>query len=74
MLVILQFIMIIDISLNKFATPTQIYCKTLIFGGNVILAILAVKAKIAKIYIRQYYMQLNKAETDEYLRYFLYYL
>ena len=73
MLVILQFIMIIDISLNKFATQTQIYCKTLIFGGNVILAILAVKAKSAKIYIRQYYMQLNEAQTDEYLRYFLYY-
>ena len=38
------------------------YCKTLIFRGYFILAILAVMAKSAKIYVRQYYMQsLTKA-------------
>ena len=35
----------------------RIYCKTLIFGGNLILAILVVKAKSAKILIHQYYTQ-----------------
>ena len=34
------------------------YCKTLIFCGHIILAILAVKVKITKIYIRQYYVGL----------------
>ena len=42
------------------------YCKSLIFGGYVILAIFAVKAKRAKIEVRQYFMQLNEAQTDEY--------
>ena len=31
-------------------------CKTLIFGGNLILAILAVKVNSAKILISQYYI------------------
>ena len=49
------------------------YCKTLIFRGYLILEILAVKVKSAKILAREYYMQsLSEAqikrELDEYLR------
>ena len=60
------------------------YCKTLIIGGYLILAILAVKAKSAKILARKYliYNTLTSAklyrgsdkkrEPNDYLRYFLY--
>ena len=41
------------------------YSKILIFGSYVILAILAVKAKSAKVQVCQCYMQLNEAQTDE---------
>ena len=43
------------------------YCKILTFCGYVILAILAVKAKSAKVQICQC------SQADEYMRYFLYY-
>ena len=39
----------IDIIANLFNWGRSNYCKTLIFGGNLILAILAVKAESAKI-------------------------
>ena len=36
------------------------YCKTFIFCGNLIFGILAVKKKIAKIQVRQYYQDTDK--------------
>ena len=41
------------------------YCKTLVFGGHLVLAILAVKAKNAKIKVRRYYMQSKGSDKME---------
>ena len=67
-----------QLSHNARDTPGVTCCRTLVFGGCLILSILEVKAKSAKILFRQYYMQSLsetqiKGEPGEYLRYFRYY-